>query len=510
MDPTSPTYTDEKGLALKASPLGPPLDPLPSVPTEDATNAEKGKAPSTFTSSTGGRRMKLSNIVIAPAIIEDDVDVFEQREDGPDYRGVSFWGAVVLLLKQQFGLGVLSLPGILNTMGIVPGLILILFFYVWTTYGDYVIGQFHAKHRGVHTMGDVGYIMWGPLGRELMGWGFWLFQCFIAGAGMLTISISLNAITTHGTCTVVFSLVAMIVIGLGASIRTFKHISWLSWIGMAAILPAIFLVTIACAVADRPANAPATGPFDKGLKAFGNPSFVDGIICVVNIVFSYGGSPGFLPVITEMRDPRQYTKAMFLAQTICVSLYFVITIVLWWSCGQYIASPALGSAGVLIKKIGYGIAIPGLLAGPIIFTHMSAKFCFVRALRGTRHLQDSTPLHWIVWLSLVAVMSGFSFIISQVIPFFDYLIGLVGAVFATFFCIVVIGFMWLHDNGQKRKEGPTSLSYKLLYINSLLMIFLGFALLVMGLYASIDAIKLAFASGNIGSPFACADNSNSV
>jgi hypothetical protein len=32
-------------------------------------------------------------------------------------------------------------------------------------------------------------------------------------------------------------------------------------------------------------------------------------------------------------------------------------------CGQWVASPALGSAGPTLKIIAYAIAIPGLIAG---------------------------------------------------------------------------------------------------------------------------------------------------
>jgi hypothetical protein len=39
--------------------------------------------------------------------------------------------------------------------------------------------------------------MFGPIGREVLGWGYWLFQIFIASAGMLGFSIALNAITVH-------------------------------------------------------------------------------------------------------------------------------------------------------------------------------------------------------------------------------------------------------------------------------------------------------------------------
>jgi len=42
--------------------------------------------------------------------------------------------------------------------------------------------------------------------------------------------------------------------------------------------------------------------------------------------------------------------------------------------GQYIASPALGSAGILIKKICYGLALPGLAIGAVLFAHVAAKY----------------------------------------------------------------------------------------------------------------------------------------
>jgi hypothetical protein len=40
-------------------------------------------------------------------------------------------------------------------------------------------------------------------------------------------------------------------------------------------------------------------------------------------------------------------------------------------CGSYVGSPALGSAGVLMKKICYGLVLPGLLVTEILYIHVS-------------------------------------------------------------------------------------------------------------------------------------------
>lgn len=111
-----------------------------------------------------------------------------------------------------------------------------------------------------------------------------------------------------------------------------------------------------------------------------------------------GGTPAFFPILSEMRKPADYTKAMLSAQIGSTVFYIVVASVVWASVGVYIASPALGSAGPLIKKICYGVALPGLLAGAILYMHVSAKYLFVRLMRGTRHFHQETFWHWVGWL----------------------------------------------------------------------------------------------------------------
>lgn len=74
-----------------------------------------------------------------------------------------------------------------------------------------------------------------------------------------------------------------------------------------------------------------------------------------------------------MRHRRHYTKALVLCQAAITITYLIIRIVVYLYCGSYVSSPALGSTGSLIKKISYGIAIPGLLASSTLSIHV----CFV-------------------------------------------------------------------------------------------------------------------------------------
>ena len=78
------------------------------------------------------------------------------------------------------------------------------------------------------------------------------------------------------------------------------------------------------------------------------------------VCFAFSGTPAFYPVIAEMKDPRDYNKAMGLCQIVVTLVYTIVGVVVYACCGQYVANPALGSAGPLLKRIAYGLAIPAL------------------------------------------------------------------------------------------------------------------------------------------------------
>lgn len=108
--------------------------------------------------------------------------------------------------------------------------------------------------------------------------------------------------------------------------------------------------------------------------------------------------------------------------------YLAFSLVVYRYCGVWIASPALGSAGPLIKKISYGIALPGLLISATLCQHLAAKYLFVRLLKGTEHLQGRTKTHWATWIGSTVGCGVFAFVICGAVPFFGSLIGLIGAI----------------------------------------------------------------------------------
>ena len=78
------------------------------------------------------------------------------------------------LINLQIGIGVLALPTTLHALGFIPGLILIVFSGYLTTMMDLVISMFKKAHPEVYSVAEVGYILGGWAGREVLGAMYWV------------------------------------------------------------------------------------------------------------------------------------------------------------------------------------------------------------------------------------------------------------------------------------------------------------------------------------------------
>jgi hypothetical protein len=136
-------------------------------------------------------------------------------------------------------------------------------------------------------------------------------------------------------------------------------------------LVAVFTVTIAVGVQERPASAPQDGPWVSDFKLFNNPTFAEAIAAESSLIFAYAGTPMFLAFVSEMRDPKLFTRSLMLCQFGITSTYITVGTVIYYYCGSYVASPALGSAGGVVKRVAYGIALPGLIATTTLVLHVS-------------------------------------------------------------------------------------------------------------------------------------------
>jgi amino acid transporter len=77
-------------------------------------------------------------------------------------------------------------------------------------------------------------------------------------------------------------------------------------------------------------------PLFLDVRMFHNPGFLPGVQAGTNILLAFTGGPAFYNVLSEMRNPRDFNKSVYLAQTWVTVTYLVISCVIYASVGQWV------------------------------------------------------------------------------------------------------------------------------------------------------------------------------
>lgn len=119
-----------------------------------------------------------------------------------------------------------------------------------------------------------------------------------------------------------------------------------------------------------PAVAPQEGPWGSDYELFKRPTFHAATSALSSLTFAFAGTPASFPTVSEMRDPRHYSRSLMIRQAFVTAIYLAIGYVVYYLCGSYVASPALGSAGANFMKVAYGCALPGLIVTATLYIHV--------------------------------------------------------------------------------------------------------------------------------------------
>ncbi|KAG6268563.1 hypothetical protein E4U49_007193 [Claviceps purpurea] len=356
-------------------------------------------------------------------------NIFSQG--GQNYRTMGRWDTALVLASNQVGLGILSLPKVLDVLGLLPGVAAILSLGIISWYTAYELLQFYRKHPHVVNMADMARVVGGIPLEIIFGICLLVKICFTCGSATVTISIALNTFSSHGAYTVVFAAVAAMACWLLCLPRQFKFVAKIGLPSTVSILVAVLIVIISLRVSP-PKTAPAG--WDKTLKLVGRPSLTEGVNAVLKVCYAYAGNVGFVSYMAEMRDPgRDFAPALTLLQ--CT------------------VSPALGSAPAVPAKVAYAVVLPAILSTGLVFGHTATKYLYVvamRAMKCTHQLTDSSTRSWATWLVCATVFWIMSFLIANAIPVFDSILAIASATFIAWFTFGISGVFWYHRHWEDK------------------------------------------------------------
>ncbi|KXG53236.1 Amino acid transporter, transmembrane [Penicillium griseofulvum] len=398
------------------------------------------------------------------------------------YRTMKWWHCGMLMIAENVSVGILSLPSAVATLGMVPAAIMILFVSALSWYTGYVIGQFKLRHPEVHSMGDAGEILMGPFGRELLGIGQLLLLIFLMASNILMFNILMNVLTNHGTCTLVFGVVGLIICFLGALPRTMDKVYWMSVISFLSVFIATVLTMITVGVESK-------GHIKN--EAFREVGFRDGFLAVTNIIFAYLAHVAYFGFISETEDPRTFNKSLAMLQIVDTVLYLVSALLIYHYVGPETAtspgikSPAILSLSPLMSKIAWGISIPTTILSGVVLGHVACKYIYVRMFRGSDKMHSRSFLSIGSWVAICLAVWVVAWIVAESIPVFNDLLSLISAVFGSWFSFGLPAIFWFYMN-----KGRYFQNWKktVLTITNVLVLAISFAICGLGLWVSGVAI----------------------
>lgn len=364
------------------------------------------------------------------------------------------------MIAETVSLGILSLPKALSTMGFVPGVLIIVLLGILSWYTGYVTYQVKQRYPAITSFADIFALWLGKPGRWFGEVAQNLLLIFIMAAHIVTFSVMLNVLTEHRLCTIAFMAVGAAVSFLLSTPRTFKANSKASVFCKSLPIhlnPRAYLhsltknkppACISIATATLIAMI-AIGIEKKGLHtSFAitpSPETSLGSACmsVSSIILAYNGHIAYPSLITEMRQPRDFPKALALLITTMISLYLVVAVVIYYYAGQTVQSPALGSASPLTAKIAYAIAIPTILVAGVIAALVAAKQLYRHLWRRHSHVMREKSLRARAsWFAVLAALYLLAWLMAESVPVFQQLLGVIGALFGTWFALGFPALFW--------------------------------------------------------------------
>lgn len=154
-------------------------------------------------------------------------------------------------------------------------------------------------------MGDAGFILFGPIGREVLSFGTVVFAVFATGGQILAGQIALGVLSSNKLCSMLYTGIFAIPTLLCSLPRTFDQLSWLS-------VPSVICIIVAGVVGMIGAGLhPIEGWRDQFSVAV-STDFVTAFISITNPVYAYAGTN------ISILDPARYER---LTHTRCRPLY---------------------------------------------------------------------------------------------------------------------------------------------------------------------------------------------
>lgn len=393
----------------------------------------------------------------------------------------------VVTIVEAVALGALSLPAAYHTLGMFAGVFLTITLGFIAIFTSWLVGQVKLKYPETASYADAGRLLLGRFGYEVFGAALVLELVMVVGSHALTGSIALSDLNDGRTCSIVFSAVSAIILLILAIPPSFTEVAILGYIDFGSIVAAVGITIIATGIQARDGPGGLSG---VGWSAWPKEgvTFSQAFVAVSNIIFAFSFAIGQFSFMDEMHTPTDYMKSIWASGLIQIAIYTLTGALCYAFIGPSVQSPALLSAGPLISKIAFGIALPVIFISGSINSTVALRYIHGRMFKNSVLRYIKTPRGWASWIGLVTIFTLVAWVIAEAIPIFSDLLSLASALFVSGFSFWIPAIMWFKLLCQGKWYSGRNL---LISLGSIVAFIIGAVTLVAGTYSTIvDIVSL--------------------
>jgi hypothetical protein len=184
----------------------------------------------------------------------------------------------------------------------------------------------------------------------------------------------------------------------------------------------------------------------------------------------------------DMHTPSDYVKTLWWLGGSQILIYTLTGSLIYLFVGQSVESPALLSAGPLLSRIVFGIALPVIFISGSINTTVVCRYIHgkVFANSSTRYINNAKG--WASWLGLVFMVTLLAWIIAEAIPVFSDILSISSSLFVSGLSYYIPPVLWF----VLLKKGHWYERHNLKVAMCNLVVFgIGIVILGCGTYASV-------------------------
>jgi len=465
----------------------------------------------------------------------------EQEEFGDESK-ISWVFACFLIIAGTVSLGALAMASNYAVLGFIPATFMVIILGILASYTGFLMWDFYMMNREheITNYGQAARLVLGEKFGTLVHIEqcillFWFISATIKSAGE-----AMYALSQAHYCLAIVTVIATL-IGIILSYPIYlRGVSMLSAVSFASIVISMFVNILGVAAQGSPDYSLPRGANANFLLFPPATSDAKAILAsTTTIIFSYAGHLVFFEFIHAMRRPKDFLKALALAQTFAISSYGVVGSIIYHYTGMFSKSPALFNLAPsdLYAIMGWLAVLPNLFIGGVIDSNVlchnivqavspwiSSPFAppsknsgrsgshanggpeselqesdtefddvekekqrFTNMRDGEATVKSDSTTNYrvrIMWTAVTALVWLISYVVSQIVPTFNGILGITSSIFSTQFTYGLPCVFWLisvYRKGRLRKR------WFLASIN-VLIVLLSVVILVMGTLVNLRSL----------------------